>query len=53
MLNKKIKVYLDLTTSFIFVCFLQLFSQPQLFLLLCLFCYASLVNETCCYKEDS
>ena len=53
MLNKKIKVYLDLTTSFIFVCFLQLFSKPQLFLLLCLFLLCVTRERNMLLQEDS
>ena len=53
MLNKQLKVYLGLRTSMIFLSFLQLFSSPLLFLLLCLLCTASLVNEIGSYKDDS
>ena len=53
MLNKQLKVYLGLRTSLIFLFFLQLFSSALLFLLLCLFCSASLVNEIGSYKDDS
>ena len=53
MLNKQLKVYLGLRTSLIFLSFLQLFSSPLLFLLLCLLCSASLVNEIGSYKDDS
>ena len=53
MLNKQLKVYLGLRTSLIFLSFLQLFSSPLLFLLLCLLCSVSLVNEIGSYKDDS
>ena len=53
MLNKQLKVYLSLRTSLIFLGFLQLFSSPLLFLLLCLLRSASLVNKIGSYKDDS
>ena len=53
MLKKQIKFYLGWGTDWIFLCFFLLFSQSLLFLLLCLLCSASLVNETGSYKEDS